>query len=769
MSKRNKSKSAKPNGKRSRLGFLLRWFFKLSLVAIVVAAPYVIYLDSVVQEKFSGKRWMIPAKVYARPLELYKGQRLSKEDFLIELKALGYQNVPTVNAVGQMAVQDNTVSVYVRGFQFYDGLEASRLVHVTFAGNTVNKLSGKNDEAIDLVRLEPMNIGGVYPAHNEDRLLVKLNDVPPILVQALVAVEDRHFEKHHGISIRGIARAIYTNLVSGQLRQGGSTLTQQLVKNFFLTNERSLKRKANEAVMSLLLELHYGKKEILEAYLNEVFLAQDGPRAIHGFGLASQYFFGQPVNELKLHQAALLVGMVQGPTTLNPRRYPERALARRNVVLDVLADQGIISHQKAKETKALPLGVIPQGSLGSNSYPAFVDLVKRQLREDYDEADLTGEGLRIFTSLDPIIQVKAEKALTETLTGLGARGEKLEAAMVITNPTTGELLGLIGSRNRNYVGFNRALDAVRPIGSQIKPSVYLTALEKPKQYSLVSILQDEPYSVSQPGSKDWQPQNYDRKFHGNIFLYQALANSYNVSTARLGMEVGVADVLRTIKRLGVSRDYTPYPAILLGSASMTPMEVARMYQTIASGGFQMPIRSIRNVLNAEGKPLKRYPFDTVQQFDTGAVYLLQYAMQKVMQEGTGKSAYNQISRNINLAGKTGTTNGLRDSWFTGFGQDILATVWLGHDDNSKTSLTGATGPLKVWTNFMKQANPVSLGNKAPASITYGWVDSTTGLATGQGCPNAIQIPFIRGSQPNPELSCVKPDGSTTDWVHGLKN
>lgn len=766
--KKVRKKLPKKTNKRSRWLVLLSWFFKLSLVAIVIATPYIIYLDSVVQDKFSGKRWTIPAKVYARPLELYKGQKLTKEDFLTELNALGYRPVDTVASVGQMNVDANKVTVYIRGFQFYEGAESSKLINVVFTGTSVSQITDQNNNAIPLIRLEPMMIGGVYPAHNEDRILVKLDQIPPKIVQALVAVEDKRFYEHHGVSMIGIGRAIYTNILKGKLTQGGSTLTQQLVKNFFLTNERSFKRKANEAVMALLLELHYSKNEILESYINEVFLAQDGQRAIHGFGLASQYFFGQPLNELKLPQYALLIGMVKGPTVYNPRRNIKSATARRNVVLDVLAEQKVITAQEAAEAKAAPLGVIPQGRLGISSFPAFIDLVKRQLREDYNEEDLTGEGLRIFTSLDPIIQIKAERALDATLKRLGKRAEDLEAAMVITNPSTGELLGLIGSRDRNYVGFNRAIDAIRSIGSQIKPAVYLTGLES-RKYTLTSIIADEPYSVPLAGGREWSPQNFDRSYHGNVFYYQALANSYNISTVKVGMDVGVANVLTTLKRLGVNIDYQAYPSVLLGSTSMTPMDVATMYQTIASGGYNTPIRSIRNVLDAKGEPLGRYPFETQQRFDTGVVYLLQYAMERGMREGTGRSAYNQIPRSIDLAGKTGTTNDSKDSWFSGFGQDILATVWLGKDDNKNTSLTGASGALQVWASFMKEARPSSLKTPLPQNIIYAWVDANTGAGSGEGCPNAVQMPYLRGTEPAPELSCAKSDGSTTDWIRGWTN
>src|SRR5690606_4663707 len=322
-------------------------------------------------------------------------------------------------------------------------------------------------------------------------------------------------------------RAVWVNATAGQLRQGGSTLTQQLVKNFYLTSERSLSRKAVEAMMAVLLELHYSKEEILEAYLNEVFLGQDGQRAVHGFGLAAQYFFSQPLNELKLDQVALLVGMVKGPTVFNPRRHPERALARRNLVLDLLVEQGVVDAAQGAAARQRPLGVTQRGSMANSSYPAFLDLVKRQLRQDYRESDLTEEGLRVFTSLDPILQRKAETAMAETFKRLAGRQgvDKVEAAMLVSNPETGEVQALIGSRQPRFAGFNRALDAQRPIGSLIKPAIYLTALERPSQYTLTSWLQDEPLSVKGQDGQVWRPQNYDRQSHGTLYLYQALAQS----------------------------------------------------------------------------------------------------------------------------------------------------------------------------------------------------------------------------------------------------
>lgn len=764
------SRRQPPRAPRPWLG----WLVKLGLAGLVLLAALMIYLDAVVQEKFSGQRWTVPAKVYARPLELFAGLKLSREDFVTELQALGYRRVNRVQRPGELAVSAGQVELHTRGFQFYEGAEPAQTLRVRFSGNQVAGLSQAGGGELAVARLEPLMIGGLYPAHNEDRILIQLDEVPPFLLDTLIAVEDRDFYSHFGVSPKSIARAMWVNTTSGALVQGGSTLTQQLVKNFFLSNERSLTRKGNEALMALLLELHYDKRQILEAYLNEVFLGQDGQRAIHGFGLASQYFFGQPLAELRLHQVALLVGMVKGPSYYNPRRYPERALERRNLVLDLLGEQGVASAEEVAQAKKAPLEVSSRGSLANTTYPAFLDMVKRQLRQDYRDEDLTEEGLRIFTSLDPIIQSKAEKAMAETLKRLGGRKgiDEVESAMVVTNPQTGEVQALLGSRQPRFAGFNRALDAQRPIGSLVKPAVYLTALEKPSQYTLTSLVSDEPFSIKGADGQVWQPKNYDRQAHGTIFLYQGLAHSYNLSTAKLGLELGVPNVLKTVARLGVEQDWPAYPSMLLGAGALSPMQVATMYQTLANGGFNTPLRGIRSVLTATGEPLKGYPYEVQQRFDPGAIHLVQEAMRRVMREGTARSVYSQLPASLTVAGKTGTSNDSRDSWFAGFGQDLLAVVWMGRDDNGKTPLTGATGALQVWTSFMRSAMPAPLDTTPPNNVTLAWVDPYSGQGSDQSCPGAVQMPYIRGSEPVAGVPCgmsqqlQEPAQQVMDWVRG---
>jgi penicillin-binding protein 1B len=771
---RSRTSKKSPKPANSRLRSLLGWALKLSLVGLVVLACFAVYLDSIVQEKFSGKRWTIPAKVYARPLELFVGQKLSRDDFLIELDALGYRRESVANGPGAASVNGNNVDLNTRGFQFYEGADPAQQIHVRFSGDYVADLTSANGSKLAVARLEPLMIGGLYPKNLEDRILIKLDQAPPYLLDTLVTVEDRDFYHHFGVSPKSIARAFWVNASAGQMRQGGSTLTQQLVKNFYLTNERSITRKLTEAMMAILLEIHYSKQEILEAYLNEVFVGQDGQRAVHGFGLASQYFFSQPLSELKLHQVALLVGLVKGPSYYNPRRNPDRALERRNLVLDLLEQQGVATPEAVAAAKKMPLGVTRTGSLADSSFPDFLDLVKRQLRQDYRDEDLTEEGLRIFTSFDPILQMKSEAAVRESFAKIAGRkgSDDMETAMVVTNPETGEVQALIGSRQAGFAGFNRALDAVRPIGSLVKPAIYLTALERPQQYTLTSWVPDEPFQVKGADGQIWKPQNFDHKAHGNIFLYQGLAHSYNLSSAKLGLDLGVPNVFKTLTKLGVTRDWPAFPSMLLGAGALSPIEVATMYQTIASGGFNTPLRGIRSVLTAEGEPLKRYPFQIQQRFDPGSIYLLQNAMQRVMREGTGKSVYNVLPSSLNLAGKSGTTNDSRDSWFAGFSQDLLAVVWMGRDDNGKTPFTGATGALQVWTSFMKKADPLPLDMAMPDNVVQAWVNASTGQGTDASCPGAVQMPYIRGSEPQPGPTCggpTAPADSVMDWVKGWLN
>ena len=484
-SNKKQPESRAKSGARRLVGVSL-WglLFKLILVGLVLCAALIVYLDALVTDKFEGKRWSLPAKVYARPLEIYPGAALKLNNLLHELELLGYRRSTSIAQPGSYQQEGEQVRLHTRSFQLWDEALAARQVAIRISDDLVIDLQS-GGQSLPLMSLEPMLIGGIYPKHGEDRTLVRIDEVPNFILETLITVEDRDFYSHHGVSPVAIARAMWVNLRSGQVKQGGSTLTQQLVKNFYLTSDRTVTRKATEAIMAILLDLHYDKSEILEAYLNEVYLGQAGRRAIHGFGLGSHYYFGRGLKELKLHQAALLVSLVKGPSYYNPRRHPERALARRNLVLDMLAQAGKVSPEQADWAKRQPLDVAQQSSYTDVSYPAYMDLVKRQLRRDYKAEDLTSEGLRIFTSLDPLVQREAEQSLAKQINRFRrqdvARMRQLEGALVVTSTDTGEVLALVGGKDTKYSGFNRALDAVRPVGSLLKPALYLTALAQPQK------------------------------------------------------------------------------------------------------------------------------------------------------------------------------------------------------------------------------------------------------------------------------------------------
>jgi len=735
------SRPASDKGREGRRGWraLARWLGLLGAAVGLGLLLYGVKLDGTVRAKFEGKRWALPARVYARPLELYVGRPLTPESLEGELERLKYRKGKEPQRDGSFARDGERFLVRTRAFSFWDGTEPERYLDIQIAGGHVEALKdagGGPDPA--LARLDAALIASIYPTHNEDRVLVRREDIPDRLVKTLLAVEDRNFFSHQGVDPVAITRALVRNLQAGEVVEGGSTLTQQLVKNFYLNDERTLARKINEAFMALALDLRYPKDEILAAYANEIFLGQDGNRAIHGFGLASHFYFNRPLDELGIPETALLVALIKGPSYYDPRRHPQRATERRNLVIDTLQEQGGITPEQAKAAKRAPLGVSDKGGRPVGVYPAFLQMVRRQLQRDYREEDLRSEGLRIFTTLDPLVQTVAEQAVIERLPELeksrGFDPGTLEGAALVASAAQGELLALVGGRDPEYAGFNRALEAVRPIGSLIKPVIYLTALAEPDKYSLVTRLRDSPVSLPAGDGTRWQPHNYDRKTHGPVPLYRALAKSYNLATVNLGLELGVDRVADMLARLGAQRRIDAVPAMLLGSVSLTPVEVGQVYQTLAAGGFRAPLRAIREVLDVSGRPLNRYPLAVEPAVDAAPVYLVTWAMQQVVQQGTATWLKKRLPATLTVAGKTGTTNELRDSWFAGFSGDKVAVVWVGRDDNKPTRLTGGTGALRIWGDIMASVENRPLPELAPEGVTEVRVD------LGGGCSQAMTIP-----------------------------
>jgi len=754
---------------RAKFWRYLRYAF---LTAALLAASFTLYLDIRVRSEFEGRRFALPARIYARPLELHAGLRIGQADVVDELREAGYREEAREGEPGwfvRLGAGDGSggLDIAVRPFVFWDGPQPAKRIRVAFDGGTVAAVRDTEDKDLPLVRLEPLPIGGIYPANNEDRVLVRLAEVPKPLVQALIATEDRNFYSHHGFDLRGMARAVMS-LVRGPGLQGGSTLTQQLVKNFFLTPERTLQRKVTELFMAVLLEMHYDKDDILETYLNEIYLGQDRDRAIHGVGLASLYYFGKTVEQLTLAESALLVGMVKGPATYDPYRHPERALERRNLVLRETKDRGYATMEQYVVARAAKLELNQKAAMGTSPHPAFLDLVHRQLRRDYDEADLRSEGLRVFTTLDPRVQGAAERVLTRKLAQFDKEkrfGDPgLEGAIVVSDSQAGEVQALVGGRDPLYRGFNRALDAARPVGSLLKPAIYLTALAEPSRYTLVTPIDDEPFVWKSRGAPDWEPANYDKKFHGMVPLRTAMAQSYNVATARLGTELGIERVLATVKRLGIEREMQPYASTLLGAVDLSPLEVAQMYQTIASGGFRTPLRAIREVTTQDGKPLKRYPLAVEQAFPAEPMYLITAAMQGVVREGTAQSLKNWLPPEIAAAGKTGTTDAQRDAWFAGFTGDRLGIVWIGYDDNREARLLGAAAALPVWGELMASLNPEPLALPKPDGIENVLIDPQSGLRADFACSGAVELPFAQGSAPTERAPCASAVGAVVEQV-----
>ena len=731
------------------------------LVSIVLgslfAAAYVLQQDDLVRTQFEGKRWALPARVFARPLELYEGQSLTTESLQKELQLLGYSYVTNLVGTGQFTINKNSFSIQTRGFKFAEDQEIARRIRIDIKKNKIVKLANtESNEPLTLMRLEPVLIGNFYPRHNEDRVLVKLDDVTPLLAEGLIAVEDKKFYDHFGVNPKSIIRAVLANAEAGRRVQGASTLTQQLVKNFFLTAEKSYKRKAQEAVMAMLLEVHYDKEEILEAYLNEIYLGQNGKRAIHGFGLASQFYFNKPIKELSTEQVALLIGLAKGPSVYNPRTNPKKAMKRRNLVIDIMAREGVLDSKLAVQIKNKPLGVTTFAPPSVSPFPSFLELVRQQLQRDYNEKDLSSEGLLIFTSMDPVIQIKAEKALKTRIEKLEKSSrmekDKLNGAVVVSSVQGGEVIAVVGGRDARFAGYNRALSASRQIGSLIKPAVYLSALES-GEYTLASPIDAGPVTVRLSKTKTWQPKNYSEKELGIVSFEQGLIKSINTPTVRIGITLGLEKVIRTVQMLGLNRDIPANPSLLLGAIQLTPMEVQQMYQTLAGGGTYTPLKAIRSVMNSYGEILKSYPLKVSQVAAEDSVYLVNFAMNKVTKEGTAIYLKNALPAWKNAAGKTGTTNKNVDSWFAGFTGQHVVSVWVGRDDNKPSGFTGASGALRVWADLLKEIDTKPYKPQKPKGIKFMKVDRNSGLIFNPSCGVSMTVPFVVGTEPNEISEC----------------
>ncbi|HHF3231068.1 TPA: penicillin-binding protein 1B [Vibrio diabolicus] len=734
--------SKKPtNEKRSWLKVLWSFSWKAGVALAAVLLFVGIYLDSVVKERFEGQLFELPTVVYARILNLSPGENITIQELRNELDVLNYRKVSQPRYPGEYSSSSTRIELIRRPFEFADGPEPDRHIMLHFSDSGLQRIQSLESRGdLGYLRLEPKMLGMLEKDRDEQRLFLRRDQFPEILVDALLATEDRDFYQHDGVSPLAIARALVANIKAGRTVQGGSTLTQQLAKNLFLTRDKTLWRKVREAYIALILDYRYSKDRILEAYLNEVYLGQSGGEAIHGFGLASRYYFGQPIQELRIDQLAMLVGMVKGPSYYNPIRYPERTKERRDLVLRLLMQQNMLTSEQYEQAVSRPLDTQSKPRIASRQ-PAYFQQLSIELKEKVGERFKAETGLRVFTSLDPVSQSKMEQAIAKKIPELAKRGGKeLEAAAVAVDRHSGEIRAMVGGKRVGYEGFNRALNASRPIGSLVKPAIYLTALEQPDKYNLGTTLHDTPLSLKSSKGNVWTPRNYDRKYRGDVPLYIALAKSLNVPTVRLGMALGIPEVSNTLERLGVNKDeIRPVPSMFLGSFSLTPFEVAQMYQTLTNSGKRAKLTALRSVMDMEGNVLYQSLPRSSRAVDEQAAWLTTYAMKQGVAQGTGRFLQSQFGWAA-LAGKTGTSNDNRDSWFVGVDGREVTTIWLGRDDNKPVNLTGSSGALRVYAEYLKQRIPERLELPWPREITTLGFKPTSDGGLEMNCRSDYKLP-----------------------------
>ncbi|OEG74293.1 penicillin-binding protein 1B [Shewanella colwelliana] len=729
--------------------------WKLALIVMAALTIYSIYLDQIIARKFEGQKWHLPAQVFSRSMALYPGAAVSHGQLIAELKLLGYRKVANPRQVGEFSASKTKVDLWRRPFLHPQGSQGEQRVMITFDGLGVESVARHDDKRqMAVFHLEPVLLDRMITGDGEDRLFVPTEKMPQAIVDALILVEDRSFYQHHGVNPFAIVRAAMVNISAGRTVQGGSTLTQQLAKNFFLSSERSLIRKVREALMAIIIDFRYDKDEILEAYLNEVYMGQDKSRAVHGMGLASQFYFGRPIAELTLPQQAFLVAAIKGPSYYNPWRYPARAQERRDLVLRLLMEAEQLSVAQYKAAVESPLGLRKFDKPVHQKLPAFFAVVRHELNQRFGNALLQQSGIKVYTTLDPMAQEAAEKAVASTMKQLSQRDKALQVGMVLTDKYSAGIAAMVGDKVPSYQGFNRAVEIRRPIGSLVKPFVYATALSQGNKYTLATPLKDEPITLKNGQGKTWSPQNVDKKFTGQVPLLTAFKRSMNVPTVNLGMAIGTSAVATTLDKAGWTDKIPEYPSMLLGAINGSPLMVAQAYQTLADNGRYRQLSAVTHVLDMDNNPLQGAGLSSSQAIDVGSDFLVQHAMTQVVASGTARRL-GQAFPGVTLAGKTGTSNDSRDSWFAGFDERNVAAIWVGLDDNGKTGLYGSSGAMAVYQAFLKNRAPISLRRTPVNGVVQGYFDATSGAAMERDCGNVMALPALAESY-HPAKNCGEP-------------
>lgn len=757
---------------------VLLFLFLVIAGGITLGGWYVSYLEGVVTAKFEGRKWRFPSKIYSDGLLLYVGMNLNFETLSEKLRRLGYREsreAPQARGHYRFLKKDGLLEIYLHGFAYPLEPFKGFPVRVVLDGTTITRMENiDNGEELYAFELEPELVTGLYDRIWEERRLVRISEVPPLLVRAILSIEDERFYRHRGVDPVAVLRAFWVNLRRGGIVQGGSTLTQQLMKNFFLEDERTLQRKAKEALMAFIAERLYSKEEILENYLNEIYLGQKGAQGIFGAWEAAQFYFSKELPELTTGEMALLAGLIKAPNRYSPYRSVVAARQRRNVVLRKMLEEKFIT--RAQYDAALREAV-PRRELVkvANDAPFYVDFLKRELATSYSHEVLTAEGYKIFTSLDLQLQRIAERAITDGLKQLEEdyphlrrRGEedRLEGVIVVVKPQTGEIKAMVGGRDYQKSQFNRVFQAKRQPGSTFKPFTFLGALmygsaETGRRFTPVSQVDDSPFTWSYEG-QEWTPKNYEDEYFGIVSFREALERSLNSATVRIAKEVGIHKIRDLAYRLGIESSLPALPSLVLGGVEVTPLELATAFSTLANNGVRTRPIAIKQVVDQGSKVLEKRDIRVEKVLAPQMAFMMNHLLKGVLDRGTGRGTrFRGFDRPA--AGKTGTTNDLKDAWFAGYTPDLLAVVWVGFDNQTKLDLTGGQAALPIWTEFMKRATAGTAVSDftVPPGIKLVDIDPESGYLATPECPRVIREAFFEGDEP---LGYCPLHGSPGAWL-----
>ncbi len=726
----------------------------LAIVVCLVTIGLYMHYNGIVKRHLSSEKWSIPSTIFADPLTLRTAVPIQRAEVIEYLQSLDYFSAKHPNVQpGQYSIYPGGLRFQKRPFLFKDS--SSPIIDVRFNSTGIESITDVGSQhEMDLYEMEPVPIRNLFGDEWEKRTLVTYEDIPAHMIDAVLAIEDRRFFAHGGIDVIGISRAILRNLSSDNELQGGSTITQQLAKNFFLTPERSFKRKINEALLALVIEGRQDKKQILELYLNEIYFGQRGAMSIHGIGEASRVFLRKEVQSIDVPEAALLAGMIVAPNQYNPVRNPEQALERRNIVLHSMLEMKTITRKQYDSFVKAPIRAY-KADTKVNLAPYFGDVVKTQLLDKYESETIYKRNLNVFTSLDLDMQRAAEESLATGLKNIDLKrekrtGKKSQGCLIAIEPRTGYIKAFVGGRNYSKSQFNRINQALRQPGSVFKPVVYAAAFERafdaPPAFTPATLVEDGPWIVK-TANETWEPQNYDGEYHGVVTLRKALSHSMNIATAKLASAIGLEEVASLGKQLGFET-VKAYPSIALGSFEVSPWHVARAYAVFANGGLKTELRTVKQVKDHDGKVLESSNRESSRVLHSQTAYLITDMLRSVMSEGTAASV-RSLGFHRPAAGKTGTTNEYRDAWFVGYTPDLLCVVWTGYDDNTPLKMTGAEAALPIWVNFMKKATqrmPVR-DFEMPDGIVTAVIDPTTGYLATSACPMTETELFITGTEP----------------------